>query len=140
MGTTHKLMDAALNARFLGTLSRRSIQLLVVPLRVRGNDMEENGLLPQGRLATAILPLVSGGTWATKSRHNLRGGVIGKLVGEGHGQILPQKKKSAMRKIILAISPHCGQSNAVNQPHQPMIATTTTAPQIIAGTIAHWER
>jgi len=44
-----------------------------------------------------------------------------------------------MPKIILAIRRQCRHIR-VNQPDQPMIKTTTTAPQIIAGTIAHWER
>ncbi len=45
-----------------------------------------------------------------------------------------------MQKIILAFCPQCRHKERVNQPDQPMIKTTTTAPQIIAGTIAHWER
>jgi hypothetical protein len=84
------------------------------------DDGKQDRLQPCGRLSAAILPFVSGGTWATKSRHNLRGGVIGKLVGEGHGEILPHKKKSAMRKIILAKCPQCVHLSLVRQPHKKM--------------------
>ncbi len=84
------------------------------------DDLEENGLLPKRRLATAILPLVSGRTWATQGGDDLGGGVVGKVGVETHGRRIHGKNKSAMRKIVLAQSPQCGQSDAVNQLHLPM--------------------
>lgn len=91
---------------------------LVVPLRVCGNDMKENGLLPKRRLTTAILPFVGGGSRATQGCDDLGGGVVGKVRVETHGRRIHGKNKSAMRKIKLAQSPHCGQGNAISQPHQ----------------------
>lgn len=82
---------------------------LVRNLRVLGNDMEENGLLPKRRLATAILPLVSGGSWATQCGNDLGSGVVGKVGVETHGRRIHGKNKSAMRKIVLVISLQCGQ-------------------------------
>jgi hypothetical protein len=45
--------------------------------------------------------LVSCGARATEKLDDLRRGVWGKVFGEAHGRILPQKKKCAMQKIIL---------------------------------------
>jgi hypothetical protein len=64
-------------------------------------------LLPQWRLTTAILPIIGRATGATSGGYDLGGGVIGKRCGEGHGQILPRKNKSAIPKIVLAIRRHC---------------------------------
>lgn len=87
---------------------------LVVPLRVRGDDMEENGLLPKRRLATAILPLVGGGSWATQGGDDLGGSVVCKVGIETHGRRIHGKNKSAMRKIKLVISPQCGHSQRMS--------------------------
>lgn len=103
-------MDAALNARFLGTLSRRSIQLLVVLLRFSRDDGKEKLLLPFRRLAGAIEPRIGGLPWTTQSGHNQGSGIRSKRISEGHRQILPDKKKYAMQKIILALCLQCGQS------------------------------
>lgn len=80
------------------------------------DDAEQMRLQPGRRRTPAVLPLVSGGTWATQGCNNLRGGMVGKLVNEGHGQTVSPKNKSAMRKIILAMRPQCGQIVRVNQP------------------------
>jgi len=94
---------------------------LVVPLRVRGNDMEENGLLPKRRLATAILPLVSGGSRTTQGGDDLGGGVVGKVGVETHGRRIHGEKKSAMRKRELAKRPQCG--------HDPVAMKLTLTPK-----------
>jgi len=111
-------MDAALRLRFARPLPRRSIQLLVVPLRVRGNDIEKNGLLPKRRLAASILPLVSGRSRATHGGDDLGSGVVGKVGVETHGRRIHGKNKSAMRKIVLAISPQCGHSQRMSNTEQ----------------------
>jgi hypothetical protein len=64
-------------------------------------------LLPFGRLSSPVLPLVGCGTWTAKDADKIRGGNIGDVVLEGHGQILPQKKKCAMQKINLDNRLHC---------------------------------
>lgn len=84
------------------------------------DDAEQMRLQPGRRRPPAILPLVSSGTRATESGNNLRGGMVGKLVNEGHGQTVSPKNKSAMRKIILAKRPQCGQIVRVSQPQHQM--------------------
>ena len=74
---------------------------LVVPLRVASNDIRENNLLPKRRLAAAILPLVSRGSWTPQGGDDLGSGIWLKVFSEGHGRRIHGKKKSAMRKIIL---------------------------------------
>ena len=93
---------------------------LVVLLRFSDDDGKEKLLLPHGRLTGAIKPSVGRLPWTTQSGNDHGGGIRGERISEGHGQILPQKKKYAMRKINLAKCPQCRQSDAVNQPHQPM--------------------
>ena len=91
------------------TQSRWTMPLMavVLPCLVRflpcatGDDRQPMRLLPRRRLSTAILPIVGGATRAAGSGHDLGGGIRGELLGVGHGQILPPKKKSAMPKIIL---------------------------------------
>ena len=65
---------------------------LVVPLRVGGDDMEENGLLPKRRLATAILPLVGSGSRAAQRGDDLSGSVVGKVGVEAHVRRIHGKK------------------------------------------------
>jgi hypothetical protein len=77
-------------------------------------------LLPLRRLSASILPLVSSGAWTAKDADKLRGGNLGKVVLEGHGQIIPQKKKCAMQKIMLAMHTRKGHLSLVRQPHHQM--------------------
>jgi len=84
---------------------------LVRFLRVGGDDLEENSLLPNRRLTTTGKPFVGGGTLATQGCNDLGGGVVGKVGVETHGRRIHRKNKSAMRKRMLAISPQCGQNN-----------------------------
>jgi hypothetical protein len=83
---------------------------LVVLLRFFGDDGKEKLLLPGGRLAGAIKPRIGRLPWTAKGGNDLGGGILGKRFSEGHGQILPQKKKYAMQKINLAKCPQCRQS------------------------------
>jgi len=81
-----------------------------LPLRVPLDRRKEKRLLPFGRLARPIKPRIGRLSWTSKGGNNLGGGKLGKRFGEGHGQILPLKKKSAMQKINLAKCPQCRQS------------------------------
>lgn len=83
---------------------------LVVLLRFSGDDGKEKLLLPSRRLAGAIKPRIGGLPRATQSRNDHGGGIRGKRISEGHGQILPDKKKYAMQKINLDKYPQCRQS------------------------------
>lgn len=87
-----------------------AVHCLVVPLPcATGDDGQPMRPLPRGRLTTAILPIVGSPTRATGGGDDLGGGVVGERFSEGHGQTVSRKKKSAMPKIILAISRHCRQ-------------------------------
>jgi hypothetical protein len=101
------------------------MQVFVVLLRFFGNDGKEKRLLPCGRLAGAIKPSVGRLAWTTQSGNDHGGGIRGERISEGHGQILPHKKKYAMRKIILAQSPQCGYGNRMSaqQYAEAVIAT-----------------
>jgi len=79
-------------------------------LRVPTDSSKEKRLLPFGRLARSIKPRIGGLPWTTKGCNNLSGRKLGKRFGEGHGQILPPKKKYAMQKINLDKCPQCRQS------------------------------
>ncbi len=87
---------------------------LVVLLRFSDDDGKEKLLLPHGRLAGAIKPSVGRLPWTTQSRNDHSGGIRGERISEGHGQILPQKKKYAMQKINLAKRPQCRQSTRMS--------------------------
>lgn len=78
-------------------------------LRLATDRRKEKRLLPFGRLARSIKPSVSRLPWASQCGNNLSGGKLGKRFSEGHGQILPLKKKSAMQKKDLAKCPQCRQ-------------------------------
>jgi hypothetical protein len=78
-----------------------------VPLRFSDNDGKEKLLLPHGRLTGAIKPSVGRLAWTTQSGNDHGSGIRGERFSEGHGQILPQKKKYAMQKINLANRPQC---------------------------------
>lgn len=103
-------MHAALPLRFTSTLPRRCMQVFVVLLRFFCDDGKEKRLLPCGRLPRSIKPSVGGLPWTTQSGNDHGGGIRGERISEGHGQILPQKKKYAMQKINLAKCPQCRQS------------------------------
>lgn len=90
-------MHAALPLRFTCTLPRRCMQVFVVHLRFSGDDGKQDRLQPGGRLSAAILPLVSRGSWTAKDADKIRRGNLGNGFLEGHGEILPQKKKCAMQ-------------------------------------------
>jgi hypothetical protein len=81
-----------------------------VLLRFFGDDGKEKRLLPCGRLAGAIKPSVGRLPWTTQSGYDHGGRIRGERISEGHGQILPQKKKYAMQKINLDKCPQCRQS------------------------------
>jgi hypothetical protein len=87
---------------------RRSMQRLVVLLRFSRDDSKKKLLLPHGRLTGAIKPSIGRLAWATQSGNDHSSGIRGERISEGHGQILPQKKKYAMQKINLAKCLHCG--------------------------------
>lgn len=73
---------------------------LVVPLLGGDDDGQVNVLLPVWRAAAAN-PRMSSGHRTSEDGGKARGSKC-KAVVPGHGQILPPKKKNAMRKIILA--------------------------------------
>lgn len=76
---------------------------LVVLLRFSRDDGKEKRLLPSRRIAGAIKPGVGGLPRASKGGNDHGGGIRSERISEGHGQILPQKKKYAMQKIILEL-------------------------------------
>ena len=78
-------------------------------LRLATDRRKEKRLLPFGRLARSIKPRIGRLPWTSKGGNNLSGGKLGKRFSEGHGQILPLKKKSAMQKKDLAKCPQCRQ-------------------------------
>jgi hypothetical protein len=59
-------------------------------------------MLPVGGLASAVKPIVSGASRASKSLDDLRRRESGKVVSETHGSNISGKIKSAMPKIKLA--------------------------------------
>jgi hypothetical protein len=85
-----------------------------VPLRWSGALQERQPvrMLPSGRLAPAVLPIVGSATWAVQSRDDVGGGVVGKLFGKGHQQKVALKEKSAMPKIELAQSRQCRHNSS----------------------------
>jgi hypothetical protein len=83
------------------------VMRLVVLLQFSDDDGKEKRLLPGGRLAGAIKPSVGRLAWAAQGGHDHGGGIRGERISEGHGQILPDKKKYAMQKINLAKCPQC---------------------------------
>jgi hypothetical protein len=95
------------------------LRLLVVPLFGAAlDDRKPMRLLPFGWLSSPVLPLVGRGAWTAKDADKIRGGNIGEVVLEGHGQILPQKKKCAMQKINLdnrLQCTHCLRMSNTNQ-------------------------
>jgi hypothetical protein len=100
----------------------------VVPLRFSRDEGKQDRLQPGGRLSAAILPLVGRGAWAAKDADNFRRGNLGNGFLEGHGQIIPQKKKCAMQKIMLAMHTRKGHLSLVRQPHKKMTTTLLNSP------------
>ena len=99
--------DSASQSRRTSPLMVIPVHCLVVPLRRCGQNAKPMRLLPLRRLSASILPIVGGPALASKPSLDLRGGVVGELVSEGHGQTIHRKNKSAMPKIILAIRRQC---------------------------------
>jgi len=93
-------MAAALNARFLGTLSRLSIGICGGFLDFMGDESRKDRLQPF-RWTTATNPRMGSRNRAGENRGEFRS-AQGKAFVPVHGRILPKKKKDAMRKIILA--------------------------------------
>lgn len=73
-------------------------------------DREPVAPLPVGRLASAIEPIVSGATRATKGRDDLRCGVVGYVVVEGHRRNVAPGDNSAMPKQLL---PRVGNADMI---------------------------
>jgi len=114
LGGTLDLMHAALPLRFTCTLPRRCMQVFVVLLRFFCDGGKEKRLLPCGRLTGTIKPSVGRLTWTTQRRDDHGSRIRGEGISEGHGQILPPKKKSAMQKINLDKCPQCRQSTRMS--------------------------
>jgi hypothetical protein len=123
-------MDAALNLRIARPLHRRSMRRFVVLVQCEFcgykfdldslgrfgcpnchgeglDDAEPMDLLPCWRLSPSILPIVGRSSRASRGGDNLGGCVGGKGFCEAHKGTLHRKNKSAMPKIILAISRQC---------------------------------
>ena len=106
----------------------RWMRCLVVVLRFFGDDGKEKRLLPCRWLAGAIKPSVGRLSRTTQSGNDHGGGIRGKRISEGHGQILPQKKKYAMQKINLARCPQCRQITRMSNTNQLPMTTLGTIP------------
>jgi hypothetical protein len=87
---------------------------LVVLLRFSRDDGKEKRLLPFRRFAGAIEPSIGRLAWTTQSGNDHGSGIRGERISEGHGKILPDKKKYAMQKINLAKCPQCRQSTRMS--------------------------
>ena len=83
-------------------------------LRLATDRGKEKRLLPFGRLARSIKPRIGGLARTSKGGNDLGGGKLGKRFGEGHGQTIPEKEKSAMQKINLDKCPQCRQSQRMS--------------------------
>jgi hypothetical protein len=100
--------DTASQSRRTSPLMVIPVHCLVVPLPcATGDDGKPVRLLPRGRFAAPILPIVGRATRATSGGNDLGGCVVSERFSEGHGETMHGKNKSAMPKIILAIRRHC---------------------------------
>lgn len=123
MGERHsKAMTTALSTPLHARLPRGGRWLLGLVRFLLSDvvaDLRQDCLLKiDGRLTGALEPIVSSGARDAGERiHKIGGGISSKVVCEGHGQTVSPKNKSAMRKIKLAKSPHCGQIESVNAPY-----------------------
>lgn len=96
-------------------------------------------LLPRWRLSPAVFPVVGGATRAVQHRYDLGGGVIGKLVGEGHGRSVAHENKSAMPKIELAKNRQC-RHNGSTMKHTTESIAALPVTEILPALAAHWEQ
>ena len=64
-------------------------------------------LLPHWGHSGTVKPSIGGLSGATQGRDNLRSRESGNLILKTHRGTIPDEKKSAMQKIILAICPQC---------------------------------
>ena len=96
-------------------------------------------LLPCRRLAPAILPIVCGAPWATQGGDDVGCGVVGELVGEGHGESVAPENKSAMPKIELAQCRHC-RYNGSTVKHTAESLAALPVTEILPALAAHWEQ
>jgi hypothetical protein len=97
-----------------------------VLLHLVGDVGGKDGLQPLRR-TTATNPRMGGGHRASKAGGELRG-TQGKAFVPSHGEILPAKKKNAMRKIILITSYALRKVFACPTPNNTPPSKTTTAP------------
>lgn len=67
-------------------------------------------LLPGRGLPGTVEPGIGRLPWTSKGGNDLGGGILGKRFSEGHGGMLPQKKKYAMQKKDLDKRPQCRHS------------------------------
>lgn len=112
-------MDAAQDIDSIRRPPRRSMRCLVrLVFLVAPNQRQPVRLLPIGRRARSIKPRISGLTWTTESGHDLRSGVIGERISEGHDWIIAGKEMSAMQKLELALCLQCGQSERMTNTNQ----------------------
>jgi hypothetical protein len=88
---------------------------LVVPLHFSDDDGKENRLLPCGRLPRSVKPRIGRLARTAKGGNDLGGGIWSERFSEGHGQILPPKKKYAMQKIILDKYPQSRHITRMNE-------------------------
>lgn len=96
-------------------------------------------LLPRWRLSPAILPVVGRAARAVQSGDDVGGGVVGKLVREGHGESVARENKSATPKIGLAKNRHCRHnSSTMKQTAESLAALPIT--EILPALAAHWEQ
>jgi hypothetical protein len=73
-------------------------------------------------------PVVSGGSWnAWEGGNQIGGSKSSEFSGEGHGQTVSPKNKSAMRKIILAKCPQCGQITCMSNATQAAYISDASA-------------
>jgi hypothetical protein len=95
---------------------------------------KEKRLLPFRRLTGAIKPRVSGLARTTQRRNDHSGGIRSEGISEGHGQILPQKKKYAMQKINLAKCPQCRHITRMSNTNRTALENAIAPAINITGT------
>lgn len=96
-------------------------------------------LLPRWRFTPAILPVVGRAARAVQGGDDVGGGVVGKLVGEGHGESVAHENKSAMPKIGLAKNRQC-RHNSSTMKHTAESLAALPVTEILPALAAHWEQ